>query len=265
MRSSNPVTKRDTATRTFTFRPEAAMLDGDKSGRELSLRMVRWWPLLLAAVLLLGAGSAASMAQLPLSRATVGQLSSDRLELPPEKPAGTAPAPPKTLSVLEVPSWVYMLLIGVAAAIMLTLIVLLLTAGLRAGSRFRRKKVLRPKEPAPSKVEQVDAEVVAALDAGLLQLDEVDADPRRAVIACWVRLEGAAAAAGTGRQPGDTATDLVLRLLTGHRLSEPVLTGFADVYREARYATRHEVDERMRAQAKTALSRLRGELTGVPV
>ena len=56
-------------------------------------------------------------------------------------------------------------------------------------------------------------ELVAALDAGLEELSDADRDPRRAVIACWVRLEQAAAAAGTPRHPGDTPTDLVGRLL----------------------------------------------------
>ena len=50
----------------------------------------------------------------------------------------------------------------------------------------------RPRPPTSGR-----AEVVAAVDAGLLDLDDADPDPRRAVIACWVRLEQAAAAAGT--------------------------------------------------------------------
>jgi hypothetical protein len=101
---------------------------------------------------------------------------------------------------------------------------------------------------------------VAALDAGLDRLGDRDTDPRRAVIACWVRLEDAAAAAGTPRHPGDTPTDLVARLLAAHRVSRPVLDEFAAVYREARYAT-HVVDERMRAAAVRSLSHLRAELT----
>ena len=88
-----------------------------------------------------------------------------------------------------------------------------------------------------------------------------DADPRRAVIACWVRLEQAAAAAGTPRQPGDTSTELVGRLLREHQVSADVLEAFAAVYREARFAP-HEVDLGMRDQARAALRRLRDELDG---
>jgi hypothetical protein len=130
-------------------------------------------------------------------------------------------------------------------------------------TRFRRRAI---RERPPVRVAQLRAEeeVVKALDAGLLDLDDTDADPRTAVIACWVRLEQAAAAAGTARLPGDTATDLVVRMLAGHALAEEVLTGFADVYRRARYAT-HAVDASMREQARSALHRLRAELTGVGV
>jgi hypothetical protein len=102
-------------------------------------------------------------------------------------------------------------------------------------------------------------DLVAALDAGLLDLSDTDRDPRRAVIACWVRLEQAAADAGTPRHPGDTPTDLVGRLLAEQRVDAGVLAAFAEVYREARYAT-HTVDDRMRGQARTALQRLRADL-----
>jgi hypothetical protein len=80
------------------------------------------------------------------------------------------------------------------------------------------------------------------------------------VIACWLRLEQAAAAAGTPKRIGDSPTDLVSRLLQAHAVNADVLAAFADVYREARYAT-HTVDDRMRVQARSALQRIRTELT----
>lgn len=69
---------------------------------------------------------------------------------------------------------------------------------------------------------------LADLDAG--------GDPRRVVIACWLRLERMAAAAGTHRLAADTPTDLVERLLAGHRVDGRTLRQLADVYRLARYA-----------------------------
>src|SRR5204863_9458777 len=98
---------------------------------------------------------------------------------------------------------------------------------------------------------QARDQLIAAVEAGLSDLDDADADPRRAVIACWVRLEQAAAAAGTPRNVGDTPTELVTRLLTGHAVSAAVLYWLAEVYRLARYAT-HTVDATMRDQARGA-------------
>src|SRR5262249_18730925 len=103
------------------------------------------------------------------------------------------------------------------------------------------------------------------VDEGLADLDDADADPRRAVIACWVRLERAAAEAGTPRGVGDTSADLVSRLLASHMVSGTVLAAFASVYREARFAT-HTVDVAMREQARAALRQVRDELAaGVAV
>jgi hypothetical protein len=83
------------------------------------------------------------------------------------------------------------------------------------------------------------------------------------VIACWLRLEEAAAAVGTPRQPGDAPADLVLRLLTTHQVSAAVLLPLAEVYRLARYAT-HTVDTGMRDSARAALRQLRAELAEEP-
>jgi len=79
-----------------------------------------------------------------------------------------------------------------------------------------------------------------------------------------VRLEQAAAAAGTPRSPGDSPTDLVGRLLREHQVDAQVLAALLEVYREARYAT-HTVDDQMRRQARSALERLRADLSaGAP-
>jgi hypothetical protein len=121
--------------------------------------------------------------------------------------------------------------------------------------RARRTGRRAPPPEAPRTAE----ELVAALDAGLEELSDADRDPRRAVIACWVRLEQAAAAAGTVRLLGDSPTDLVGRLLAEQRVDARVLAALLEVYRQARYAT-HTVDDQMRAQARSALERLRADL-----
>jgi hypothetical protein len=155
--------------------------------------------------------------------------------------------------------------VGPAARVLLAvlLLVLVVSVVLRLGrGRGRlRLRPLRAAEGAATHDVRAEAQLIAALDAGLLDLADDDRDPRRAVIACWVRLEQVAAAAGVPRRPADTPADLVLRLLyrTDTPLSGPVLERFAATYRLARYAAR-AVDERMRTQAQSALRQLRQEL-----
>jgi len=120
--------------------------------------------------------------------------------------------------------WVLGALCALIALAMVSVLIWLLV-GERIGQR--QIEMLEPESPPTD--EETERTVRAAVDAGLAELDDADADPRRAVIACWVRLEAAAAAAGTERSPGDTSTELVSRLLARHRVSEPVLSALAEV------------------------------------
>ncbi|MDP9816043.1 DUF4129 domain-containing protein [Spirilliplanes yamanashiensis] len=226
----------------------------------------RWWPLAAVAVLLGVAAFAAGHSSPQLERIepglqiTIGPDQSDRFEdvarPPQEAPAGVPEDPGAGL-----PEWVTraaLIVVGVLAAGVVLLVVAALVR-----DQLRR----RARRPGPRAAEEPAAQpaddVVAALDAGLQDLSDTDRDPRRAVIACWVRLEQAAAAAGTPRRPGDTPADLVGRLLAEQRVAAGVLADLAGVYRQARYAT-HLVDERMRADARDALQRLRADLSTGP-
>jgi Domain of unknown function (DUF4129) len=228
----------------------------------------RWWPVAgIAALLALAALAAPRSALRPTP---IQPAADDRLRLPEFQPHEAAPtavppsAPPEpAANPADLPDWLItaatgLLIVAVVAVIGLLVVALLRTGARRAGSR-------RPASAGPAQVPADATEAaVAAVDAGLTELSDLDADPRRAVIGCWVRLEQAAAAAGTERRIGDTPTDLVGRLLAAHQVSGDVLATLARLYREARYGT-HTVDEQMRADALAALRRLRGELTaGVP-
>jgi hypothetical protein len=157
----------------------------------------------------------------------------------------------------EVPAWLGKAALVIGCVVLAVLLGVMVWTLAREVGRRRSRGKMPPRQVSRTASAE---EVVAALDAGLIDLSDADLDPRRAVIACWLRLEQAAAAAGTPRQATDTPTDLVSRLLGEHHVSGDVLASFADVYREARYAT-HTVDERMREQARSALQRLRAELT----
>ncbi|MEU4772306.1 DUF4129 domain-containing protein [Micromonospora sp. NPDC023644] len=237
---------------------------------ELSV-LRRWWP--VAAVVLLLAVAALSSAHSSIGASRVPP-AADNIpyipEYPTAEPVPSIPVEPRDTAEAtgaRIPQWV------VTAVVVLLGLALLaafgyLTWTLVRGAMRRTTRALPARRPRRTP-EGTAREVAAALDAGLEVLDDRDTDPRTAVIACWVRLEEAAAGAGVPRLAGDTPTDLVTRLLRGDPsagvpaiASADVLAEFAHVYREARYATR-EVDERTRDQARAALRRLRGELTAV--
>jgi hypothetical protein len=116
--------------------------------------------------------------------------------------------------------------------------------------RVRRREISgAASQPADGAAEA--AEVRAALRAGLADLD-TGGDPRRAIIACWLRLERVAAAAGSARLVADTPADLVARLLSRHLVSRPALEQLAEAYRLARYAPARVGDDLL-AVARRAL------------
>ncbi|GGM16993.1 DUF4129 domain-containing protein [Dactylosporangium sucinum] len=225
----------------------------------------RWLPV-LAVVAVLGIAIVAAA----LSSPEVTSLPVPELD-PTAAPTGLPTAEPSLRPTMPpgdgdpgfaLPDWILYGVTGLCAVVVIALVAGLVYMFLRnAGPKAKPRLFVEPEAPAPMQVDTGE-EVVAAVDAGLAELADTDGDPRRAVIACWVRLERAAAAAGTPRLVGDSPTELVTRLLAGHRVTRPTLEGLAEVYREARYAT-HPVDERSRQAAVGALSQLRAELSGV--
>ena len=219
----------------------------------------RWWPLaaILGLLFLASLAATRSAPQLERFNPDAAPVTEEAPLLPPSEPPRPEPSPGVRGAGGELPDWVStaaLIFVGVLVLIVIGLVIWAFvrnTLARRGPRKGRRDPVRRESRTAE--------DLVAALDAGLQELSDTDRDPRRAVIACWVRLEQAAAAAGTPRHAGDSPTDLVARLLAEQRLDARVLTPFAGVYRQARYAT-HTVDDQMRQQARTALERLRSDL-----
>jgi hypothetical protein len=215
----------------------------------------RWWPLaavlaLLFVTALAATRSAPQLDQINQAEPTVAPLLPTRAA-----EASQAPQPPEAASGL--PDWVGSVALVLIAILVLVMLWVVVWALLRDQIKRRARKGGRGK--GARREPRTAEELVAALDAGIEELSDADRDPRRAVIACWVRLEQAAAAAGTPRHPGDSPTDLVGRLLSEQRVDAGVLAALLDVYRQARYTT-HTVDDQMRQQARQALERLRADL-----
>ena len=227
--------------------------------------MGRWLPVLGVVAVLGIAAVAASMSSPEITNVPVpGPLATPK-SFPPrtaQAPQGDAPLPGDRSGGFELPEWVTYTAGTICALLAVLLIGSLVWYLLKnRGPQAKPRLFVEPDQAKPMEA-GAEEEVLAAVEAGLVELSDADADPRRAVIACWVRLERAAAAAGTPRLTGDSPTELVVRLLSGHRVSRRTLEGLADVYREARYAT-HPVTERSRQDALAALRQLRAELSRV--
>lgn len=106
-----------------------------------------------------------------------------------------------------------------------------------------------------------DADGLTAADTALADAHAALAaggDPREVVIACWVRLEAAAEAAGQGRRPAETATDVARRWLgAGAGADRAAVDTLAALFHEARYST-HPVTDEQRARARAALAGVLG-------
>ncbi|BAL85986.1 hypothetical protein AMIS_7660 [Actinoplanes missouriensis 431] len=226
----------------------------------------RWWPLAAVVSLLFVISLAATRSAPQLDHVTPDATPTTTAPplLPPRtepaaEPSATAEAVPEAARSL--PGWAGDAALAVLGFVVVCMVVLLSWALVHD---YLKRRGRRSGRLGPRRQPRTAEDLVAALDAGLEELSDTDRDPRRAVIACWVRLEDAAAAAGTPRHPGDSPTDLVGRLLAEQRVDAQVLAALLEVYREARYAT-HTVDDQMRQQARSALERLRADLGGVSV
>lgn len=127
--------------------------------------------------------------------------------------------------------------------------------------RVQRREIESRRAEQPTDPDREAEQLQGAVRAGLADLDD-GGDPRRAVIACWLRLEQVAAASGAGRLVGDTPADLVARLLARHRVAGSALEQLASAYRQARYAPA-QVAEELATRARQALREIAAEL-GAP-
>jgi hypothetical protein len=219
----------------------------------------RWWPLVAVIGLLFVTSLAATRSAPQLDRITpTSTTPTTQAPLLPPTPNPSAVEPTETPveAARGLPDWIGTATTVVLVLLVIAMVIVLTFALLRDANRRRRNRTGRR---GPRRAGNTAEDLVAALDAGLEELSDTDRDPRRAVIACWVRLEQAAAEAGTPRHPGDSPTDLISRLLAEQRVDAAVLAALMEVYREARYAT-HTVDDQMRQQARYALERLRADL-----
>ena len=112
--------------------------------------------------------------------------------------------------------------------------------------------------PAGRRRDRLAAQLAAELDAGIAELDDI-ADPRRAVLACYDRMQRAIDVSGLPRRPSDTPRETVLRVLEERSVAGPSARRLADLFERARFSP-HDVDEDMRSEAIACLREVRDQL-----
>lgn len=114
----------------------------------------------------------------------------------------------------------------------------------------------RPLTPLPA----VPDELVDSAEGRLARLQE--GSPRNAIVACWVDLEEAAAAAGLPRRPYETSAEYTVRVLRTWDIAPDAMGALAELYREARYS-RHPLTEAHRQRAVERLTTVHDDLRRV--
>lgn len=167
------------------------------------------------------------------------------------------------------PEWLLWLFEGFlwlcAAAILIMLVVLSLRLFVGRTSGLIRRRVMEPEEIAsltgPTTVIDMlgrERDLNEAIAAGIAALAE-GTDVRAGVITAWLRLEDAAAEAGTPRRDDDAPGDLVGRVLAAHDVRPRRLQTLAELYRRARFSPA-PLGERDRDEAQRALADVRADL-----
>ncbi|HEU5207147.1 MAG TPA: DUF4129 domain-containing protein [Gaiellaceae bacterium] len=110
------------------------------------------------------------------------------------------------------------------------------------------------RNPQAELVEELAAAVDDALD-GL----RAEADPRRAVIAAYARLERVLAANGVTRLPSETPDEYLVRVLGALELTPDAIGRLTALFTRAKFS-HHDVDFTMKESAIGALERVRDEL-----
>jgi Domain of unknown function (DUF4129) len=160
---------------------------------------------------------------------------------PLTSPGGPATAPGGRLSGGD-PGWIPFVVVGTLLA---GLAVTIMVRGELA--RRRRAALAGP-----------GRQLTELLEGTLADLED-EPDPRRAVIAAWIRMEGGLAAAGLPRRAAEAPLEYVSRVLEQANVRPASIRRLADLFERAKFS-QHTIDEAMRAAAIEAVTTIRAEL-----
>lgn len=150
------------------------------------------------------------------------------------------------------------ILLDVVLGALLLLLLWLAIASMRSLiRRWREQRRVRREGPLP---DVDDAVLDSVAQATRRQQQRIlEGTPANAIVACWVDLEHAVAAAGVQRRPSETSAELTIRVLDALDVDQPSLRTLGALYREARFSA-HPLTEQHRASARDALVTLHRSL-----
>jgi hypothetical protein len=165
-----------------------------------------------------------------------------------EKPFGQPgqpplPAPGDTVTSYE-PSVSWVAIVAVVA--------LVIVAGLALVVSSRRSRTVR--DPRA----ELARDLAGALEDALDDL-RAEADPRRAIIAAYARLEQVLAANGVASHDSETSDEYLVRVLHELELPPGAIGRLTDLFTQAKFS-HHDVDSTMKESAIDALEQVRDEL-----
>ena len=123
--------------------------------------------------------------------------------------------------------------------------------------RRRREEELEDEEP-----ETVEEELTVVVSDAIDDL-RGEADPRRAVIAAYARMEGVLGQHGQPRHPSEAPFEYLARILLLLRVRRAAVQDLTELFERAKFST-HEIDQRMKERAIAALISVRDDLQAVP-
>jgi hypothetical protein len=106
--------------------------------------------------------------------------------------------------------------------------------------------------------EQLAEDLAAVLDEALDDLRAL-ADPRRAIIAAYARMERVLAANGVARRRSETSDEYLVRVLGDLALGSDAVARLTALFAQAKFS-HHDIDAAMKEEAIDALEQIRDEL-----
>jgi len=143
--------------------------------------------------------------------------------------------------------WVFALVVG--GGLVLLAVVLL---------RRRREEELEDEEES----ETVEEELTVVVSDTIDDL-RGEADPRKAVIAAYARMERVLGQHGEPRDPSEAPFEYLARVLLRLRVRPAAVRDLTELFERAKFST-HDIDQRMKERAIAALISVRDDLQAVP-